>query len=243
VKSDDIDAVRAARQALAGVGLSEPRRRGDREAIRVLLTTRAQAVTFRTRAISALHALVASAPEGLRERLRTLPLGQLLQTCAGLRDSARRSIEESATVLAMRSTARRALACEREAAELEVQLDRLVRRLAPELLGQLGIGPVVAGQVITSWSHHGRIRSEAAFAKLGGAAPIEASSGTVTPAPTEQVWRSTAQPRAPHHRAGPHASRQRHKGLRPTSPRSGQDHPRHQTVPEALYRPTTVSPA
>jgi integrase len=83
-------------------------------------------------------------------------------------------------VLAMRSTARRALACEREAAELEVQLDRLVRRLAPELLGQLGIGPVVAGQVISSWSHHGRIRSEAAFANLGGAAPIEASSGTVT---------------------------------------------------------------
>jgi transposase len=79
----------------------------------------------------------------------------------------------------MRSTARRALACEREAAELEAQLDRLVRRLAPELLDQLGIGPVVAGQVITSWSHHGRVRSEAAFAKLGGVAPIEASSGTV----------------------------------------------------------------
>jgi transposase len=115
-----------------------------REAIRVLLATRAQAVTFRTRAISALHALVTSAPDGLRERLRTLPLGQLLQTCAGLRDSARRGVEETATVLAMRSTARRALACEREAAELEVELDRLVRRLAPELLGQLGIGPVVA---------------------------------------------------------------------------------------------------
>jgi transposase len=47
------------------------------------------------------------------------------------------------------------------------------------LLGQLGIGPVVAGQVITSWSHHGRVPSEAAFAKLGGAAPIDASSGTV----------------------------------------------------------------
>jgi hypothetical protein len=67
-----------------------------------------------------------------------LPLGQLLQTCAGLRDSSRRSVEESATVLAMRSTARRALACEREAAGLEVQLDRLVRRLAPELLDQFG---------------------------------------------------------------------------------------------------------
>jgi transposase len=89
-------------------------------------------------------------------------------------------VEESATVLALRSTARRALACEQEAAELEAQLDRLIRRLAPALLDQLGIGPVVAGQVITSWSHHGRIRSEAAFAKLGGVAPIEASSGTVT---------------------------------------------------------------
>jgi hypothetical protein len=64
---------------------------------------RAQAVTFRTRAISALHAVVTSAADGLRERLRTLPLGQLLQTSAGLRDSSRRSVEESATVLAMLS--------------------------------------------------------------------------------------------------------------------------------------------
>jgi Transposase IS116/IS110/IS902 family len=56
----------------------------------------------------------------------------------------------------------------------------------PELHGQLGIGSVVAGQLITSSSHHRRIRSEAAFAKLGGAAPIEASSGTGT----RQVWRS-----------------------------------------------------
>ena len=37
--------------------------------VRVLLATRGQAVTFRTRAISALHALVTSAPDGLRERL------------------------------------------------------------------------------------------------------------------------------------------------------------------------------
>src|SRR5579875_4052343 len=57
-KSDDIDAVRAARQALAGIGLSEPRCRGDREAIRVLLATRAQAIEFRTRTIAALHAMV-----------------------------------------------------------------------------------------------------------------------------------------------------------------------------------------
>ena len=54
------------------------------------------------------------------------------------------------------------------------------RQIAPQLLDQLGIGPVVAGQIIASWSPYGCVRSEAAFAKLGGAAPIEASSGTIT---------------------------------------------------------------
>jgi len=178
-KSDDIDAVRAARQALAGVGLSEPRCRGEREAIRVLLATRAQAVEFRTRAISALHALVTSAPDSLRERLRELTLGQLLATCAALRGSSRQSAEEFATAMAMRATARRALACQDEAAELETQLAALVAQVAPSLLDHVGIGPVVAGQVVASWSHRGRVRSEAAFAKLAGVAPIEASSGTV----------------------------------------------------------------
>jgi transposase len=178
-KSDDIDAVRAARQVLAGQGVSEPRSRGQREAIRVLLATRAQAIDFRTRAIAALHALVTSAPDNLRQRLRGLPLGELLRTCAALRGSARQSAEEFATVTAMRSTARRALACEREAAELEDQIEALVRKFAPSLLKVLGVGPIVGAQVIVSWSHRGRFRSEAAFAKLGGVAPIEASSGMV----------------------------------------------------------------
>jgi transposase len=179
-KSDDIDAVRAARQALAGVGVSEPRCRGDREAIRVLMTTRAQAIEFRTRAIAALHAMVTSAPDSIRDRLRAMTFGELLRTCAALRGSARQSSEEFATTIALRATARRATACETEAAELTDQIDLLVRRVAPQLLEQTGIGPVVAAQLLISWSHRGRVRSEAAFAKLAGVAPIEASSGTVT---------------------------------------------------------------
>jgi transposase len=179
-KSDGIDAVRAARQAIAGDGVSEPRGRGEREAIRVLLATRAQAVEFRTRAIGALHALVTSAPDTLRERLRDLPLGQLLHTCASLRGSSRQSTEEFATVTALRATARRALACQLEAADHERQINALVQLVAPGLLAEIGVGPVVAGQIIASWSHRGRVKSEAAFAKLAGVAPIEASSGTVT---------------------------------------------------------------
>lgn len=179
-KSDDIDAVLAARQALAGVGLAEPRGRGDREAIRVLLTTRAQAVEFRSRAVSALHALVTSAPDSIRQRLRALSSGQLLARCVAMRGSARHSSEEAATVTALRATASRALACETEAADLEAKLKDLVQRAAPGLLELPGVGTIVAAQLLVSWSHPGRVRSEAAFAKLAGAAPIEASSGTVS---------------------------------------------------------------
>jgi transposase len=46
------------------------------------------------------------------------------------------------------------------------------------LLDQV-VGLIVAAQVVASWSHRCRLRSEAAFVTLGGVAPIEASSGTV----------------------------------------------------------------
>jgi hypothetical protein len=53
------------------------------------------------------------------------------------------------------------------------------RRYLKALLAQPGVGPVTGAQVLISWSHPGRLRSEAAFAMLAGAAPIQASSGQV----------------------------------------------------------------
>lgn len=51
-KSDTLDAVRAAREILSSDHLIEPRRRGHREALRVLMGTRAGAVSARTAAIN-----------------------------------------------------------------------------------------------------------------------------------------------------------------------------------------------
>jgi hypothetical protein len=51
------------------------------------------------------------------------------------------------------------------------------RRLPPGLLRQPGVGPISAAAILVSWSHRGRLRSEACFARLAGAAPIPASSG------------------------------------------------------------------
>jgi transposase len=71
------------------------------------------------------------------------------------------------------------VAAHHEAKQLGKELGTLARAVAPVLLAQRGVGPVTAAQVLISWSHPGRLRSEAAFAMLAGAAPIEASSGQV----------------------------------------------------------------
>jgi transposase len=49
--------------------------------------------------------------------------------------------------------------------------------LALRLLEEPGVGPIVAAQLLVAWSHRGRVRSEAAFARLAGVAPLPASSG------------------------------------------------------------------
>jgi transposase len=55
----------------------------------------------------------------------------------------------------------------------------LVAAVAPWLLELPGVGSISAAQVLVSWSHAGRLRSEAAFAALAGVNPIPASSGQV----------------------------------------------------------------
>jgi transposase len=80
-------------------------------------------------------------------------------------------------MVALRSIARRVLQLTAEERELAPEIEALTRKLAPQLLEQPGVGPHAAAQPVLSWSHQGRISSEAAFARLAGAAPIPASSG------------------------------------------------------------------
>jgi transposase len=179
-KSDAIDAVRAAREVLSRDRQIEPRTRGEREAVRVLLATRNGAVVARTKALNHLHALVVTAPERLRERLAGLSTTELARRCARLRVCADRPIEEQATVRALRACARRALACGAEADELDTELETLLARCVPELLAEPGVGPISAAAIFLAWSHPGRFRNDAAFASLAGVAPIPASSGHTT---------------------------------------------------------------
>lgn len=179
-KSDEIDAVRAAREVLSGRNMVEPRCRGQREAIRVLLATRDGAVVARTKALNQLQALVVTAPSQLRERLGGLTTTRLVHRAVRLRVRNDHDIEHRATIRAMRAAARRAQACEREAAELEAELTAILTVAVPHLLAEPGVGPISAAAIYLAWSHHGRIRNDAAFAALAGVAPIPASSGQNT---------------------------------------------------------------
>ena len=176
-KNDTLDAVRIARAALASEALALPRAGERREAIRLLLIARRSAVDVRREALTQLRAVIVTAPEPLREQLRRLSLAKLLDRCSRLRRSARPAPDELAVRLVLRSLARRVLAATSEADQLEREILAHVRALAPALLDEPGIGPIVAAQLIVAWSHHGRLRSEACFARLAGVAPIPASSG------------------------------------------------------------------
>jgi transposase len=176
-KDDPLDAARTARATLASDTLALPRAGERREALRLLLITRRSAVDVRREGLTQLRAVIVTAPEQLREQLRALPTGRLLERCSRLRRSSSANDDELATRLVLRSLARRIQAATLEADQLERELLGHVRALARALLDEPGVGPVVAAQLIVAWSHHDRLRSEACFARLAGVAPLPASSG------------------------------------------------------------------
>jgi len=179
-KSDPLDAVRAAREALARAKLGTPRVGGDRQALSVLLAARRSAVDASTVAQRQLFSLVIAAPEQLRSRLRGRKLPEMVKIAARLRVQPGWDTESATTATVLRTLARRTQALTAEAAELEKQILAIVRAWRPDLLDQFGVGPIVAATVLCAWSHPGRVRSEAAFAMLAGVAPIPANSGQVT---------------------------------------------------------------
>jgi transposase len=180
-KSDEIDAELAARHFLTlppekvGVPRSGS---GDRAALQVLLTGRRARTTERTATQNALIALLRTHNLGVDTRKPITP--------AKIAEIARwrtRCSEQTwqATIRAEAiSLARAVESKDRELATNMAGLKKHVTALAPWLLEENGIGPFVAAQLLASWSDHDRIRSEAAFARLAGVAPIPASSGNTT---------------------------------------------------------------
>jgi transposase len=178
-KSDDLDAEAAARSVLGRDHdtLARPRQAGRRAALRVLLASRSIIDHQRTANRNALTALLRSADLGVDAR-KPLTDAQI-RTIAAWRIG-RADGPMTASALIRREARRLALAVSEQTKLLQDnhrQLQHLAEELAPGLQDQPGIGPVTAAIITCAYSHHGRVRSEAAFAALGGIAPLPASSG------------------------------------------------------------------
>jgi transposase len=181
-KSDPIDAHLAVLTALqldAGK-LPTPRADGDREALRILLSARQELTTASTAHVNRLRALLRDGDDRDRDLARAHLSCPVLASLARRRGSPGAS---RACAVRQREIRRLAVAlrdADRALKANRADLDAIVGDLVPGLTSRPGIGPVSAAQAIVSFSHAGRCRNEAAFARLAGTSPIEASSGQVT---------------------------------------------------------------
>jgi transposase len=178
-KSDPIDAHLAVLSALRcdTDRLPTPRADGDREALRILLGARHDLTTTHTAQTNRLRALLLGGGDTDRQLARRALSDTVLAALAR-----RRSPRDADRAHAVRHGELRRLAIAvrdggRALKANRAQLQTIVDDLAPGLTERRGIGPVSAAQVIVSFSHPGRCRSDAAFAKLAGTSPLPASSG------------------------------------------------------------------
>jgi transposase len=177
-KSDPADAEAAARAVLSGEATGSPKAGNDLvEMIRVLRVARATAMRARTQAVNALKSLVVTAPVELRDQLRGLSTRELVVAAGRLR-AGRDATTVAATKTALRILAQRYQALAVEISDLDSRLEELTAAACPGLVETFGVGSDVAGALlVAAGDNPDRLRSEAAFAMLCGAAPIEASSG------------------------------------------------------------------
>lgn len=179
-KTDEIDATAAAMSVLGTEIelLLQPRTDGIRTAMNLLLTRRRRIEQQCTANRNALNALVRQTDLGLDAR-RALTDQQITEISAW-RSRRNDGIEQCIARQEASELANDILSASARLKSNKAQLAELSEQIAPGFQEQPGLGPVTTGIILASYSHHGRFRSEAAFASLAGAAPLQASSGNVT---------------------------------------------------------------
>jgi transposase len=177
-KSDPQDAIAAARAAQSGDALGAAKTRdGNVESMRVVRVARASARKARTQALNQMRSIISTAPEAIRAELRHLNVYRLIERASAYRPGKTNDLE-AVTKRTLRMLARRAAALEEEVKEIDEALEALVSETAPALVARTGVGTDTASALlVAAGDNPGRLRSEATFAHLCGASPIDASSG------------------------------------------------------------------
>ncbi|MFJ5221182.1 IS110 family transposase [Streptomyces sp. NPDC088354] len=177
-KTDAIDAAAAAHAVLSGRATAAAKTtNGPVETIRLFKMAKTSAVKSRSQAINQLKAILVAADAALRESLAGLSNPRLIRRCSELSPG-----EDPGPAGAARHTlrllARRILHLTDEISELTSRITATIGVCAPKLLDVYGGGPDTAAALLTAAGDNPqRMGSEASFAALCGASPVEASSG------------------------------------------------------------------
>src|SRR5699024_7315209 len=147
---------------------------GAHQAVRILLAARNAMTKDRTRSVNALNAIVRSNQLNIdaRHKFVTTQIQQISQW--------RTRAEELSKAVARTAARRLAQQIQQLNQQLQDNNQQLVElvevsEVAP-LLEEKGFQAISAAKCLVSWSHHGRVNTEAEFASLSGAHPIPASS-------------------------------------------------------------------
>jgi transposase len=177
-KSDTLDAENAARAVLNNTATAVPKTNdGVVEMLRQIKVAKDVAVKARTSAMITLKAVIVTADPELREQLQPLSKMALIHRCAGLRPGTVDTVT-AATKHTLRAIARRWQHLDAEIKTHEALLVELTGQLVPQLVDAFGIGADTASEMlIVAGDNIDRVRSEPAWARLCGVAPIPASSG------------------------------------------------------------------
>ena len=148
------------------------------EAIRVLLVGHTSTKQALQKVDGRLRSLIITAPEALRIELSPLSPTARAATAARLRPSDDPADVTSATKTVLRLLAHQRQLLAQDLKALKEQLEALTTTANPGLRQVPGVGPVVAATLlVTAGDNPERMTSEAAFAALCGASPVQASSG------------------------------------------------------------------
>lgn len=174
-KSDPIDAYAAARAALSGRASSAPKD-DTVTGIRALHNTARSAIKARTAALNQIGNVLVTAPETIRAKYGHLKGSERTEALARQRPAG--DALHVAVLTALKSLARRVKELTAEHEALTQALDAEATAQNPGLRAVYGVGPDTAAQLlITAGGNRERMRTEASFAALCGAAPVPASSG------------------------------------------------------------------
>jgi transposase len=181
-KTDVVDAIEAARAAQGQRQLGAAKTKdGNVEAIRALMVAKRSARDQKLAALNQIRHLGFTAPEEIRQSLHGVSRRLIAKRAAGLRPNPEADVVSYATKVALRALGRRVLELDAERKEIDKLLAKLLAQAAPALLEVYGVGKDSAARLlVAAGDNPDRLRSEAAWARLCGVSPIEASSGKVT---------------------------------------------------------------